>query len=173
MGRINRLRLQNIEIQKMQTYLNAHPEYNPELAFLIDFKTPSQQHRFFVVNMKNGSYLDSGLVAHGQGSQFSPDSLVFSNVPESYKSSLGRYKVGAKYKGNFGWSYKLHGLDASNSNAYKRLIVLHPYGCVPDSEPLDPICFSLGCPMVSYVFMDRLYSYIDGSKKPILLNVFY
>lgn len=161
------------QLAEMKSYLKEHSDLNQDLAMFIDFKTPSQRCRFYVVNMNTQRAIDSGLVAHGSGSQFSPDSLVFSNVPESYKSSLGYYKTGAKYKGNFGWSYKLHGLSTTNSNAYKRLIVLHPYGCVPNEEQQEPICFSLGCPMVSYSYMDRLYSYIDGSKKPLLLKMFY
>jgi hypothetical protein len=172
-GKLDRLSIWTEEVGKLQSYVKTHAGYNTDLAMFIDFKTPSSNFRFYVVDLKNGQFLDSGLVAHGSGSQATEDSLVFSNVPESYKSSLGYYKIGAKYKGNFGWSYKLHGLDQSNSNAYKRLIVLHPYGCVPDEEQYSPICYSLGCPMVSYNFMDRLYGYIDNSKKPILLKAFY
>ncbi|MBL1281185.1 MAG: murein L,D-transpeptidase catalytic domain family protein [Fluviicola sp.] len=125
-----------------------------------------------MVDVKKDTLLHQGLVAHGSGSVVE-DSLIFSNIPESYQSSLGNYKIGAKYTGNFGESYKLHGLDETNNNAYKRYIVLHPYSCVPDEEQDYPICESLGCPMVSNNFIKKLYKIIDGSKKPILMVMYY
>ena len=105
---------------------------------------PSQNFRFFIYDFEQDSISHKGLVAHGSGSEIG-DSLVFSNIPESYQSSIGNYRIGAKYSGNFGESYKLHGLDKTNNNAYKRYIVVHPYSCVPDEEQEFPICLSLGC----------------------------
>ena len=88
-------------------------------------------------------------------------------------TSLGRYKIGNPYNGRFGRAYKLHGLDSTNSNAFKRYVVLHSYTAVPDAEvhPL-PICQSDGCPMVSAAFLQKLATIIDQSKQPILLYTF-
>ena len=158
--------------QQARTFLSKNKSYNQNLVFLIDMRIPSQNYRFFVVDLEKDSITEKGLVAHGAGS-VSGDSLVFSNVPESYQSSLGKYKIGAKYAGNFGKSYKLHGLDKTNNNAYKRYIVLHPYSCVPDVEQEFPICESLGCAMVSDNFIKVLYPIIDNSKKPILMVMYY
>jgi len=114
------------------------------------------------------------LVAHGSGSELTDsDSLVFSNVANSYQSSLGKYRIGGKYTGNFGKSYKLHGLDDSNDNAFKRYVVLHPYLAVPDDEQKYPIMLSLGCPMVSNGFIEILYGIIDNSSKSILMIMYY
>lgn len=64
-------------------------------------------------------------------------------------------------------------LDSSNSNAFQRTIVLHAYDCVPDEEVYpQPICNSLGCPMVSYKFLEELTSIIAKSRTPILLWIF-
>ena len=148
--------------------------YRQDVAFLIDMKIPSGTNRFFVVNLANDSVMLSGLVAHGAGSDIpGTDSLQFSNTPNSYMSSLGNYRVAYSYPGQFGKAYKLYGLDAGNSNAFKRLIVLHRYGCVPEQESYMSICNSLGCPMVSERFFPQLEKIIDAEKKSVLLRIYY
>ncbi|MCB9201740.1 MAG: murein L,D-transpeptidase catalytic domain family protein [Flavobacteriales bacterium] len=162
------------EIKELKKYISSNKKYNSEMIFLIDMKIPSQKYRFFIYDLKNDSIQRESLVSHGSGSVISnSDSLCFSNIPESHQSSLGKYKIGNDYIGNFGKSYKLHGLDSTNSNAFKRYIVLHKYFCVPNREQLFPICTSLGCPMVSEVFFKVLENIIDSSEKPILLKIYY
>jgi hypothetical protein len=91
-------------------------------------------------------------------------------VPNSYSSSVGKYKIGAMYKGRFGDAFKLHGLESTNNKAFQRFVVLHAYHCVPDA-PLYPdyLCNSLGCPMISYAFLKRIKKTITASEKPMLL----
>ena len=164
------------KIQKKiaREYLEKNNKYNREIVFLLDMKRPSGDYRFFVHDLMKDSIIHSGLVAHGSGSELTEgDSLVFSNVPNSYQSSLGKYRIGGKYTGNFGKSYKLHGLDPTNSNAFKRYVVLHPYSAVPDLEQGYPIMLSLGCPMVSDNFMKTLHGIIDPSPKSILMIMYY
>ena len=133
---------------------------NGQYAFIIDMRIPSYKKRFFVYDIKKDSLLSSGLVAHGTGSETFRGELVFSNVPDSRCTSLGKYKIGASYKGIFGLAYKLQGLDSTNNNAMKRAVVLHSSTCVPESEIDEyPICFSYGCPMVSPVFLQQLKVY--------------
>lgn len=162
-----------VELAKTKKFLANNPAYNQKTVMLIDMKIPSGTFRFFVHDLVKDSILHKALVAHGSGSTYSDDSLTFSNIPNSYQSSLGNYKIGASYSGNFGKSYKLHGLDATNNKAFARYVVLHPYSCVPDVEQDYPICESLGCPMVSNNFIQVLYGIIDSSKKPILMVIYY
>lgn len=162
-----------LELVKAKKFLSANPSYNQSTVFLIDMKIPSGTFRFFVHDLTSNIILHKALVAHGSGSVVSEDSLVFSNTPNSYQTSLGKYKIGSSYAGNFGKSYKLHGLDKTNDKALARYVVLHPYSCVPDDEQSYPICESLGCPMVSNDFIKVLYPIIDGSKKPILMVIYY
>lgn len=117
----------------------------------------------------------SGLVAHGTGSETFKGELVFSNIPDSRCTSLGKYKIGVSYKGMYGLSYRLHGLDSTNNKALARAIVLHGNSCVPDEEEYEyPICFSYGCPMVSSGFLKKLKPYIDKQgKTPVLLSIIY
>lgn len=128
-------------------------------------------HRLFVFDLNTNEIIKSAL---GIGSETeNPESLVFSNVPNSYQSSIGKYKIGVSYFGSFGKSYKLHGLDSTNSKAFERFIVLHMLDDVPESEQDVPIVNSLGCPMVSSATFDYLDKIIMKADKPMLMEIFY
>jgi hypothetical protein len=152
----------------------SNVKYNNSIAFLVDVKIESKFKRFFIYDLKNKKVLSSGMMAHGEGSEIEgTDSLQFSNTPNSYMTSLGKYKVGISYEGQFGLAYKLHGLEKSNSKAFDRLVVLHRYQCVPDDEQTSPICYSLGCPMLSENYFVEVDKAIKSSKQPILVNIYY
>jgi L,D-transpeptidase catalytic domain len=134
---------------------------------------PSGKNRFYEFDMKNDSIISTGLIAHGSCNQNFLANPKFSNKTGCGCTALGKYKVGYKYKGRFGNAYKLYGLDSSNSNAFKRNIVLHSYYMVPDKETFPaPICNSLGCAMISPAYISLLASNIDASARPMLLWIF-
>ena len=162
------------KIKVLQKFLDKNPKYNNELVFLADLKIMSGKNRFFVYDLKENKIADQGLMAHGSGSETGIDGkLHFSNIPNSNTTSLGMYAIGKDYVGKFGKAYKLFGLDKTNDNAFERFIVLHHYEKVPYEEQDDPICNSLGCPMVNETFFSRLEKRIDASQKPILLYLYY
>jgi hypothetical protein len=148
---------------------------NTKYAFVADMRIPSFKKRFFVFDLKKDSIINTGYVAHGTGSETFRNELLFSNIPDSRCTSLGKYKIGASYNGMYGFSYRLHGLDSSNSKALERAIVLHGHSCIPEVAYDDyPICFSYGCPMVSINFLQTLKGYIaKQGKEPILLSIIY
>ncbi len=149
-------------------------DYNSDKAFLIDFSIPSSKFRFFVIDLKTEKIIQKAIVAHGSGSEAGKlkGKLKFSNQNNSRCSSIGKYLISKKYKGQFGLSYRLDGLDETNSNARKRAIVLHRLSCVPDIEQKDDICLSWGCPMVSDDFFKILEEHIDKSSKKIILYAY-
>lgn len=158
--------------RNLKTYA-ARKGFSTDHCFLIDMSLPSGRNRFFIYDLKRDSVVSAGLVAHGSCNTVFLRKARFSNTPNCGCSSVGRYKVGYKYKGRFGKAYKLHGLDSTNSNAFKRAVVLHAYDCIPDREIYPvPACNSLGCPMVSYAFLDKAAKIIDRAKKPVLLWVY-
>ncbi len=160
--------------EELKSYLKGKSNYDQQIAILIDMRQHSGKNRFFVVDLDSMRILKKGLVAHGAGSETGfDDSLRFSNTPNSYCTSLGKYRIGAAYVGNFGRSYKLHGLDASNNKAFERYVVLHRYSCVPDEEQLYPICNSLGCPMLSENFFEEVDALIKKSGKSVLMEIYY
>ncbi|MEO6540104.1 MAG: murein L,D-transpeptidase catalytic domain-containing protein [Ferruginibacter sp.] len=154
-------------------YITAHG-FNSRHCFLLDMRLPSGNNRFFVYNLDKDSVEIAGLVAHGSGVEDNIDTPTFSNTPNSYCTSLGKYKIGNPYNGKFGLAYKLFGLDKTNSKAFDRFVVLHAHACVPNDEvaPL-PICESWGCPTVSPAFLTQLKTYLDRSEEPILLWIYY
>jgi hypothetical protein len=147
-------------------------KYNTEVCFLIDMKIRSGANRFFIYDLKNDSVLQSGVVTHGRCNERWLMGRKYGNEPGCGCTSLGRYKIGNAYMGRFGLAYKLHGLDSTNNNAYKRFVVLHAHECVPDDEVWSDICQSDGCPTVSPDFLQKLKTIISKSKKPILLWIY-
>ncbi|KIO54730.1 murein L,D-transpeptidase catalytic domain-containing protein [Flavobacterium hibernum] len=164
----------NNQLAAVKELLNKEGKYNAKIAFFIDMRIKSGKNRFFIYDLVNDKILEEGLVANGSGSETKVrGDLKFSNEPNSNSTSLGRYSVGKSYRGMFGKSYKLSGLDDTNSNAEKRAIVLHSYSAVPEGEQDYYISNSHGCPMVSDVFFKKLEKIIDGSKSKIIMNIYY
>lgn len=147
--------------------------YNEEICFFIDMGASPGKKRFFAYSIKTGVILNSGLVAHGSGGGSSFEEPHFSNSVGSNCTSLGKYKIGQSYSGQFGLAYKLHGLDKTNNNAFARFVVLHAHDCVPEGEIYpESICMSWGCPTVAPAFLKELAKHIDASDKPILLEIY-
>ncbi|WP_291246843.1 murein L,D-transpeptidase catalytic domain-containing protein [Flavobacterium sp.] len=158
----------------IKKFIANNPSYNKEIVFFIDMKISSGKNRFFVYNLKNDAIIDQGLVAHGIGSETHTEGvLMFSNEPNSFCTSLGKYYIGHSYIGKFGKSYKLYGLEKTNNNAFTRNIVIHKYDKVPCEEQDKPICKSLGCPMLNEEFYARIEKLIDNSRSKILLDIYY
>jgi len=167
---LGRLKLKALTAKE---YATAHG-YDATRCFLVDMRLPSGKNRFFVYNLEADTVEMAGLVTHGKGSEKETGDLFFSNTPNSNCTSLGKYKIGRPYQGSFGLSYKLIGLDKTNSKAFDRAVVLHSYCGVPKQEVYPaPICVSEGCPVVAPVFLTQLKTYLDGSTDPILLWIYY
>jgi len=148
--------------------------FNEKYCFLMDMRIASGKNRFFVYNLDSDSVEMAGLVAHGSGVGNTSETPTFSNTPNSYCTSLGRYRIGNSYTGKFGLAYKLYGLDKTNNKAFDRFVVLHAHACVPAGEVApSSICESWGCPTVAPAFLTRLKSYLDRSADPILLWIYY
>lgn len=148
--------------------------FSTDYCFLIDFSTHSGKKRFFVWDFKGDSIKYSSLCAHGYGKNSTVSNPVFSNVEGSFCSSLGKYKVGIRSYSQFGINvhYKLHGLESSNNNAYKRIVVLHSFDPVPKMEIYPahlPLGMSQGCPVICNQVMRKIDALLKAQKKPVLL----
>ncbi|KQR94712.1 hypothetical protein ASG01_02215 [Chryseobacterium sp. Leaf180] len=160
-------------VQEMREFLQ-NSVYNQDVAVFINFKIHSGKFRYFVYDLKNNRILQQATVSHGSGSVIkNSENLRFSNTENSYQSSLGFYKISESYEGNFGKSYRLDGLSATNSKARERAIVLHPYKSVNDFETSTHSALSLGCPMLSPKAFLATAKILDDSKNNILLYAFY
>ena len=162
----------NILTKKISNYAIQN-ELSTEYCFLVDMSLPSGRNRFFIYDLKKNTIINSGLVSHGSCNETFLARPRFSNATSSGCSSLGKYKVGEFYKGKYGKSFRLYGLDDCNSNAYKRAVVIHGYDCVPDKEIYPRVlCNSFGCVMVSYNFFDKISRMISKTDKPIVLWIY-
>lgn len=152
-------------------------QYNEDYYFLVDLSVHSGKNRFFIYDFATKKVLDKNLVTHGSCDQFeeNPDKwekVKFDNRVDSHCSMKGKYKIGSRDYSSWGINVKywLHGLEASNKNAVKRVVVLHSWNAVKNQEiypRYSPL--SWGCPAVSNEFMDKLDERIQKSKKPVLL----
>jgi hypothetical protein len=97
-----------------------------DVVGIVDFARASSEPRFYLLDTNSGR-VSRHLVAHGRGSD--PDHTGFlqrfSNRPGSEASSNGAYVTSDFYPGHYGRSMRVRGLDASNSNAESRAIVVH------------------------------------------------
>lgn len=175
---IDTLRLQN----KAKEALNfcKKNKMNTNYCILIDMQIHSGRNRLFLWDFKEKRIKESGLCSHGCGDEpwgadETKDTPVFSNQPDSHLSSLGKYKIGKRGWSNWGIhvNYKLHGLDKTNSNAYKRIIVLHSWEAV-EKEESYPIGTpeGWGCPAINNDKMKVLDDYLKKEHIPLLLWVY-
>lgn len=154
-----------------QNGLNVH------YCFLVDFSIHSGKKRFFVWDFKGDSIKHASLCAHGYGKKSTVTQPVYSNVEGSSCSSLGRYKVGIRSHSKWGIHvhYKLHGLEPTNNNAYKRYVVLHSFTPVPKAEihPVHlPLGMSQGCPVICNKTMTQIDALLKAEKKPVLMWIY-
>ncbi|RYG34159.1 MAG: murein L,D-transpeptidase catalytic domain family protein, partial [Chitinophagaceae bacterium] len=92
---------------------------------IVDFSLPSNEKRLFVIDVEEEKVLFNTYVAHGRGSG-EKMAQRFSNVPESFQSSLGFYSTSSTYQGKHGYSLRLSGLEPGFNNlAEERAIVIH------------------------------------------------
>jgi hypothetical protein len=123
---------------KAKAALDQHRVWPRDTIAIADFSKPSNEPRFFVVDLASGN-VESHLVAHGRGSDPDHSGFVerFSNDFGSYATSNGAYVTGDYYDGKYGLSMKVRGLDRSNNNAEARAIVIHnAWYAEPDMIPL-------------------------------------
>lgn len=118
---------------------------NPRYATLIDFSQHSSKKRLYLFDL-SGERVARHNTSHGKNSD--PDDTgyanKFSNEEGSLMSSLGIYHTVGTYTGDHGYSLRLIGLESTNDNALKRLIVVHPADYVSDAG--GKAGRSWGCP---------------------------
>ena len=121
-----------------------------ERLAVIDFSLPSTERRLWVFDLKQPRLIFREWVSHGKNSGDAVASM-FSNIPESYQSSIGLFRTMNSYVGSNGYSLRLEGLEPGvNDNAYDRAIVMHGADYVSQEfiERTGRIGRSHGCPAV-------------------------
>jgi hypothetical protein len=101
--------------------------WRTDVVGVADFALPSSLPRLHFADLEKGE-VRSFLVAHGKGSDPEHDGFLkrFSNEPNSLATSRGAFITYEWYKGKYGTSIRLGGVDPDNTNALDRAIVMHP-----------------------------------------------
>jgi len=154
--------------------------FNTRFCILIDMGLHSGVKRLVVWDFKTNSIQDRFLVSHGccdnaWSQDNSKDGPRFSNKDGSHCSSLGKYRIGERGASAWGVGkkYLLHGLEASNSNALKRAIVLHSWNAVQDKEVYpNGTPEGWGCPAISDDSFRSIDPLLRNSEKPVLLWIY-
>ncbi|QBN20124.1 murein L,D-transpeptidase catalytic domain-containing protein [Flavobacterium nackdongense] len=155
-------------------------KFNEDFCILIDMSLHSGVKRFVVWDFKKNKITNSFLVGHGCGDNpwnydFSKETPKFSNVDGSHCSSLGKYKIGARAHSDWGVNIKyfLHGLESTNSNAFKRFIVFHSWEVVSDEEIYPKgTPEGWGCPTISNNSFKIIDPLLKVSTKPVLMWIY-
>ncbi|MCJ2188002.1 murein L,D-transpeptidase catalytic domain-containing protein [Novosphingobium beihaiensis] len=116
-----------LEVAASQIQRVGAKVWRGDLVGVADFAQPSWKPRLHFANLEAGT-VRSFLLAHGRGSDPAHSGWLqrFSNVPGSEATSRGAFLTCEWYKGKYGTSIRLKGLDADNSLALERAIVMHP-----------------------------------------------
>lgn len=151
--------------------------FNTDYYFLVDMSVHSGKNRFFVYDFNKKKITIQNVVTHGSCDVLDAnddkwEKAKFNNANNSHCTALGKYKIGKRDYSGWGIKVKywLHGLDATNSNAEKRVVVLHSWSAVSNEENYpDHAPLSWGCPAVSDEFMQTLDVKLQASARPVLL----
>jgi len=138
---------------------------------IADFDQSSTKKRLYIIDIDKKEILLNTWVAHGQRSG-DDQAINFSNVNDSYTSSLGFYVTGEIYRGVHGKSLKLDGMDCGfNDNARSRSIVVHgaPYVSTGTINALGRLGRSQGCPAVAPEVADQVINMIED-KTVLFIN---
>ena len=139
---------------------------NPGVLVIIDYSKPSNEERFYVLDLNKKKLVYSTRVAHSKNSGLEIP-LQFSDDPNSYQSSLGFFVTLGEYNGAYGYSLRLKGLEENvNANAEDRAIVIHG-GDIVEDEYIKKFGFagrSLGCPVLPYSLTRQIIDFIKHGR---------
>lgn len=149
---------------------NKIPDKKEGKITIVDFSKPSNEERFFVIDLENKKLDYCTYVSHGKNTG-TVSAIKFSNVTNSFQSSLGFFLTANPYEGNNGYSLRLKGLEPGiNSNAFRRNIVIHgaDYATKEFIEKYGFLGRSLGCPAIPTEISKEV---IDSIKEGTVLYI--
>lgn len=138
---------------------------NTTYAVLVDYSLLSTEKRFYLLNLRT-AIVERFHVAHGIRSGVL-QARMFSNLSDSWKSSLGFYYAKGTYiSEKNGLSLYLDGIDRSNSNARYRTIVLHGASYVSEEfiSANGRLGWSEGCFAVGLSYVDYLVNLLKNGS---------
>jgi len=165
----------NISMPSLVSFTHGITGYNKlmeegkiknELLTIVDFSLPSTEKRMWILDMTTQKVLYNTVVAHGKntGLDMAND---FSNIENSFQSSLGFYVTAETYYGKNGLSLFIDGQEEGfNSNARQRYVVIHgaAYANPEFVMKNGRLGRSLGCPAVPTDVSKDIINTIKGNS---------
>jgi hypothetical protein len=169
------LHTNNFNLPQIESFSNALEGFyklqqkgliHTNILTLVDFSLSSNVKRLWVIDMNSNTILYNSLVAHGRnsGDEFATQ---FSNISESFQSSLGFYLTGEVYQGKHGQSLRLDGMERGiNDKARDRAVVIHGADYVSDSfiKQNRRLGRSLGCPALPQELTEEIIQTIKNQS---------
>lgn len=156
----------NLAMKGYAYYLSQGMLAKKDVLSFIDYSLSSNVKRLWVVDVKEMKLLFHELVAHGRNSG-EEYARKFSNVTNSFQTSLGFFVTGEIYSGKHDLSVKMQGLEYKfNGRAMDRGIVIHGADYVSKDyiAKNKRLGRSLGCPAVSEEVIKDLSSTIANGS---------
>lgn len=183
---------ENVSVEELSTlyrdrihneFMSKARQYGADTHFLIlvDYSIPSNSDRLFIWDVEKDKIVEKFWCAHGFGRNSTAEKPEFSNVVGSNCSSLGWFLVDRSVGVSSNWGYKYHavdGLDACNSNARRREILIHPWSSVTydyNMQIKQPMVLdgrSAGCFTTTEDGFNTIDRYVKSQKKRMLLYAF-
>ena len=138
---------------------------NTRYLSIIDMSLSSNKERYYLIDMQENKLVHQSLIAHGKntGEEFAKH---FSNIENSFQTSIGFYTTGETYMGKNGLSMRMDGLEYCNDRARERAIVVH-YADYVSHEFIKEngrLGRSFGCPALPIEGYEKVIDKIkDGS----------
>ncbi len=142
-------------------------------ALFVDYGVASGTPRLYVWDFNKRKIVARTYVMHGPGKGSTAEKPVFSNMPGSNCSSLGRFLVTKQHGRRNKTGYLLRGLDIDNQTAYVRGLMIHRSTYLDGHVwmkhiPLKGSSCS-GCVTVTSRGMEYIGKLVEKEKRPILL----
>lgn len=143
-----------------------------DYCILVDFGVHPGKNRFFIWDFNKQEIVYSTVCAHGRGGKSTHMKPDFSNEKNSNCSSLGKYHVLNRrhmYNNPSVPCFVLKGVEATNSNATARGLLIHPSVNQVPTFPFPLSWRTEGCFGISLRGFEKVNHYKELSNKPMLL----
>ncbi|MES2775462.1 MAG: murein L,D-transpeptidase catalytic domain family protein [Bacteroidota bacterium] len=139
---------------------------NVNVMTIADFSQSSKNKRLYIIDLAKMQLVFNTFVSHGKNSG-GEMATSFSNIKDSYKSTLGFMVTADTYIGGSGYSLRFSGVEPGiNDRVRFRDIIVHgsKYVNAEKAEEDGKVGNSLGCPAVPLALSRKIIDCIKGGS---------
>ena len=139
---------------------------NVNVMTIADFSQSSKNKRLYIIDLAKMKLVFNTYVSHGKNSG-GEMATSFSNIKDSFKSTLGFMLTADTYVGGSGYSLRFNGVEPGiNDRVRFRDIIVHGsrYVNAEKAEVDGKVGNSLGCPAVPLAISRKVIDYIKGGS---------